>query len=1585
MFGNQQYFTKKTVFCLETIFFKPKKPKNFNSLVKTVTIFILILGSVLFVQGLANIAPQKSSNSNSNNQISTIVIPSTHGNGQTGESNQPIASSTISQFQGFEENNGQINNPNVKYIAIVNDYLIYFETSQILFNKITPQSNSGSDAVTLQFLGSQSVNPAGFRINPSLSSKDSAGNQIYSFQEIWYYNIYPKIDLRYYMTNQGLKYEFIVKPGGNPSNILVHLDTQGSVQIHNKDLTVYSSINSNAVIYSDTGLRSFQGYDQGVYSSFVKVFSLANTYTFSIGNYNTQQILFIDPYVNQNPITIDGNGAFYNMSILYSWSGSGTATSPYLINNIDITSNSDNTPGISVKNTNVYFIIENSYFSTNGTNSSSIYFENVTNAVLTNNTFDAFVGSSGYSNIGVDLTSSSNINMTLNTIQDRSYGIYINNTVGKLNYLISTNTFKNNNYGIQALKTYNLNIIQNTFFNNTYSTMVTAQTPILNTISDNIYNSSNDQYGINVFGNDTLITNNHVYGFQYGIYTGSSSNLTITNNYVYNSSVSNFYLYSMLDSLVSNNEAHLGYISYIVGASTNLTISNNIIDNASYKGISISVNNINLQITGNQFTNFTSYPYTYSIYFQSPTLTNTVVSNNNFQGANKDLYVDTVNSLTISNNIFSSGDVGVFLNNCSNILVNNNNFTYVTDPVWIQGSSHNQLVQNNNMYNGYYGVTISGSNYNNITSNHIYYMSVDAIYILSSQFTVFQGNVIQNTTSYSILLRVASNTTIIGNTIQYGLSTAIYLEDSNSTLIRNNYVDSNSLGAIVVVNPNYISVANIVKFNDFINNYPGYPQITDNGSNDIFLFNYYSDHSNIDANGDGVADSPYYFQGSSSNADLKPSATSIFNTSKILGLLITYPNAGTFLPGIITIVWDPAEVSLGPASIYYNVYYSNDNGVTWNVISTNILSNSVSWDASSVSIGSYLIKVNVTNGIVNNHYISNTFTISTSSIGNIVITNNSGFAAYASSGDGSANNPWIISYYTITQTGTTAIFIANTTDYFIIEYNVLQGTGTAGTYGIYLYNVTNGQLYNNTISDFDSGIFIDTSSWIKVTSNEILANINAGIYLKSSNYNTVSSNVIFNNGNYGIFFQNSSNNVVDKNEVYLTGFTYVPLLMTMSTKKVNVLIGSGILIDPSINNTISNNIIYNNLESGVILEYTNVSLVTGNSIYDNQVNGIEFYNSNYNSLASNLIFGNGNTVTPYYSKPNGLNVLIGSGILIDPSYSNTLQNNVIYQNTNDGISLLSSNFTIITDNKIVSNGVNGLELTNSGDNSITKNNVSYNGNVNAYYLYNYKMNSLSVLIGSGILIDPSTNNTISENVIYSNGEYGIEIQGSSLTKIVSNVIFDNPSYGLYLDYLTSNSYISYNEFFNNNQGGIQAYDDGSNNIFIHNYWSDDPSGSPYYIDGSAGSIDSQPLTNPIIYPKYILFAPKFISPVNGATISNSYNIQWDPAHDTFNHTILYSLEYKFIHSDSWTFLVTGLNMTSFLWNTNSIINGNYTLKLNAYYLKNTKSVTINIMIKNQNTNSSNSSKTVTTSDGFEIISIIIFIPLILISKRRKRT
>ena len=135
----------------------------------------------------------------------------------------------------FTENNGQIENADVKYTYGVSNLSIGFIESGYLI-KLTNEENLTS-VVTVTFVGANHIIPIGreelshksnyFRGNDSSNWRNGVRN----FGEVVYENIYNGIDLVFYTSGQGLKYDFIISPYVDPHQICWSYDGVKTVTI----------------------------------------------------------------------------------------------------------------------------------------------------------------------------------------------------------------------------------------------------------------------------------------------------------------------------------------------------------------------------------------------------------------------------------------------------------------------------------------------------------------------------------------------------------------------------------------------------------------------------------------------------------------------------------------------------------------------------------------------------------------------------------------------------------------------------------------------------------------------------------------------------------------------------------------------------------------------------------------------------------------------------------------------------------------------------------------------------------------------------------------------------------------------------------------------------------------------------------------------------------------------------------------------------------------------------------------------------------------------------------------------------------
>jgi parallel beta-helix repeat protein len=206
-------------------------------------------------------------------------------------------------------------------------------------------------------------------------------------------------------------------------------------------------------------------------------------------------------------------------------------------------------------------------------------------------------------------------------------------------------------------------------------------------------------------------------------------------------------------------------------------------------------------------------------------------------------------------------------------------------------------------------------------------------------------------------------------------------------------------------------------------------------------------------------------------------------------------------------------------------------------------------------------------------------------------------------GSGTASNPYIIENWDIDASTTDGITIVSTRAYFVIR-NVVVHDGGSTYYGIWLWNVTNGEVLAVNTTRNCIGIAIDSSSGNTV-SGSTAANNSWGVYLWSSNGIVISENKITNNYNNGITLDlSSSDNTVSGNEVTLNGYIGVALYSSSSS------------------NTISGNTITSDNFGILLYASSSDNALFGNCITNTIDTGIYFYSSSGNRFYHNNLVNN---------------------------------------------------------------------------------------------------------------------------------------------------------------------------------------------------------------------------------------------------------------------------------------------------------------------------------------------------------------------------
>ncbi len=508
-------------------------------------------------------------------------------------------------------------------------------------------------------------------------------------------------------------------------------------------------------------------------------------------------------------------------------------------------------------------------------------------------------------------------------------------------------------------------------------------------------------------------------------------------------------------------------------------------------------------------------------------------------------------------------------------------------------------------------------------------------------------------------------------------------------------------------------------------------------------------------------------------------------------------------------------------------------------------------------------------------------------------------------GEGSQATPFLIDNYEVNATGNSyGIYIKNTNVYFEITNCYLHG---ASTYQIYLYNVSNGTVFNTTTDGGSGGIILNIVS-DTVIENNTVSNAYTGISGYNSNRVSFYGNKVLNPQSDGIYITNGGENKVENNSVYGSSSTpYRGIYIWGSSGTTNTadnvianntlrdIKNGGITISSTVRTRIENNVMYG---TGIFLEHGNLEYLNTHTISGNTVNGKKVYylkdadlgntsapldagqiilvnTTNYyiekldlsNTSASvEVLYSSNITVKGnncsldyeaiyFYESPYGKieNNMVWNGVygifLDDNSHHSLVANNTISGGERDGLLLDDTSYVEVFNNEIVGNGYTGIYLYYSDYDYIHGNRIMNSGD-------------------SGVYMEYANHVVFERNNVSGNADHGFEFYDESdYNLIVNNHIANNTGYGVYLDYGYYNHIYNNSFYFNNGSNDtydsshIQAYD----GEFGYNFWNDTSRGNFWYdwqspdsngdgiVDNGysigGGATDNYPLTTPTAVPE----------------------------------------------------------------------------------------------------------------------------------------
>jgi hypothetical protein len=155
-------------------------------------------------------------------------------------------------------------------------------------------------------------------------------------QEAWVKGVYPGIDMRYYLEGGRLRYDWVVQPGGDPSQIVFGLEGSERTYIDSEGRLVFMTRFGEVKLAE---LRVYQG-DREIGGRFVE---RPGGWGIEVGSYDPTQLLVIDPLVYST--YIGGSSADYGYAIVVAGSGNAYVTGSTYSPNYDVTPRAFQTNG----------------------------------------------------------------------------------------------------------------------------------------------------------------------------------------------------------------------------------------------------------------------------------------------------------------------------------------------------------------------------------------------------------------------------------------------------------------------------------------------------------------------------------------------------------------------------------------------------------------------------------------------------------------------------------------------------------------------------------------------------------------------------------------------------------------------------------------------------------------------------------------------------------------------------------------------------------------------------------------------------------------------------------------------------------------------------------------------------------------------------------------------------------------------------------------------------------------------------------------------------------------------------------------
>ena len=132
---------------------------------------------------------------------------------------------------------------------------IYFKKSEIEITVLNPSTVKYHN-IKFTFSSKQNLIPEGIGKSEKIYNfyvGKKAFSFVSEFDSVWYKDIYSNVDLKFYFNDKGIKYDFIVYPGGIIDDITITAITDLNVKLNPKTIEFYPKGDKKNITFHNAG------------------------------------------------------------------------------------------------------------------------------------------------------------------------------------------------------------------------------------------------------------------------------------------------------------------------------------------------------------------------------------------------------------------------------------------------------------------------------------------------------------------------------------------------------------------------------------------------------------------------------------------------------------------------------------------------------------------------------------------------------------------------------------------------------------------------------------------------------------------------------------------------------------------------------------------------------------------------------------------------------------------------------------------------------------------------------------------------------------------------------------------------------------------------------------------------------------------------------------------------------------------------------------------------------------------------------------------------------------------------------------